>query len=190
MKEGRKKMTPIIIGALCILVGALMIIVAVQQKPADKIHQPKTSQTSSSHSSKGLTRNERNHLKLRNKLEHPYQKASAEDSQKCQAAIKDALNYLSSVEGLSKVEPSTDHHLGMTSGVNLTQLAMVVKANGYHFETVEVSKSDNKDVVQFIVTLTKSGEDNVYFAGNYNIAADQLAFSQFSGGSNLGGFYG
>ncbi|MFC2401368.1 MAG: hypothetical protein ACFNND_06835 [Streptococcus sobrinus] len=192
MKEGKqKKMTPIIIGALCIIVGALIIFVAVRQNPSDKAQHPKTSQSSSSGASmKGLTKNERNHLKLKNKLEHPYQKASAADSQKCQTAIKDAFSYLSSVDGLSNVKPTTEHHLGMTSGVNLTQLAMVIKANGYQFETVEVSKSDNHDVVQFICTLTKSGEDNVYFAGNYNIAADQLGFSQFNGGSHLGGTYG
>lgn len=191
--EGKQKkmLTPIIIGALCIIVGALIIIVAVRQKPSDKPHQARTSQTSSSDESmKGLTKNERNHLKLKNKLEHPYQKVSEDKAQKCQVAIKDAVDYISTAQNLSKVETSYDHHLSFTHGDQLSQLAMVIKVNGYQLSSVEVSKSDNKDVVQFICTFTKSGEDNFYYAGNFNLDVDQLQFSQHLGGSHLGGTYG
>lgn len=194
MKEGKRKMTPVLVGVICIIIGILIIFITIKQKPTDRTSSSsKTVQKSSSEiSKKGLTKDERNHLKLKNKLEHPYQKASFENTKKCQDAVRDAVNYISSVETLSKVESSYDHHLSMTKGSNLTQLAMIIKSNNYKLDaaTVEVSKSDYSDVVQFLCTFKKQGEDNFYYAGNYNINADQLQFSLYSGGSNLGGTYG
>ena len=70
-------------------------------------------------------------------------------------------------------------------------LAMVLLINDYEYQSskLEVMPSENEDVVQFLIVLTKDGEDNCYFVGNFNTTVNQIQLKSYVGG-NIGGTYG
>ena len=49
--------------------------------------------------------------------------------------------------------------------------------------------TESEDVIQFLVVLTKDGEENSYFIGNFNTTVQQIQLKAYVGG-NIGGTYG
>ena len=68
-------------------------------------------------------------------------------------------------------------------------MAILVNQYSYQSSKLEVTRSDNDDVVQFLIVLTKDGEDNCYFVGNFNTTVHQIQLKNYVGG-NIGGTFG
>ena len=125
------------------------------------------------------------------KLEHPYSESSEEKKQQVLKAFDEAIGDIKKSGHLSKVKGTLENHLSMSQAGMVQTLAMVLLVNDYEYQSskLEVMPSENEDVVQFLIVLTKDGEDNCYFVGNFNTTVNQIQLKAYVGG-NIGGTYG
>ena len=79
----------------------------------------------------------------------------------------------------------------MTQNAMVQTFAMALLTNQYDFqpEQLEVMPTESDDVIQFLIVLTKNGEENSYFVGNFNTTVQQIQLKAYVGG-NIGGTYG
>ena len=79
----------------------------------------------------------------------------------------------------------------MTPNAMIQTFAMAILTNQYDFQPkqLEVMPTESEDVIQFLVVLTKGGEENSYFIGNFNTTVQQIQLKAYVGG-NIGGTYG
>lgn len=164
------------------------------QKSTDK--PPKTEQVSNklkkdSTPPKEETADEKNYRTAKLKLEHPYSESSEEKKQQVLKAFDEAINDIKKAGHLSKVKGTLENHLSMSQAGMVQTFAMVLLVNDYEYQSskLEVMPSENEDVVQFLIVLTKQGEDNCYFVGNFNTTVNQIQLKAYVGG-NIGGTYG
>lgn len=182
-----------------IVVGLLLLFsgVLVQRNIAGN-HKPQktqTTQTSSSKSSSSQaepeTTDEKNYRTAKLKLEHPYTESSEEQKQQVAQSFDEAMTAIRQAGHLTEVKGTLDNHLSMSQESMIQTLAMALLVNQYSYQPsqLEVMKSDNDDVVQFLIVLTKVGEDNCYFVGNFNTTVNQIQLKNYVGG-NIGGTFG
>ncbi|MFS5675860.1 hypothetical protein V2V74_05560 [Streptococcus agalactiae] len=165
------------------------------QKSTDK--SPKTEQVSNepkkedSTPPKEETADEKNYRIAKLKLEHPYSESSEEKKQQVLKAFDEAIGDIKKSGHLSKVKGTLENHLSMSQSGIVQTFAMVLLVNDYEYQSskLEVMPSENEDVVQFLIVLTKQGEDNCYFVGNFNTTVNQIQLKAYVGG-NIGGTYG
>lgn len=137
------------------------------------------------------TADEKNYRTAKLKLEHPYSESSEEKKQQVLKAFDEAIGDIKKSGHLSKVKGTLENHLSMSQAGMVQTLAMVLLVNDYEYQSskLEVMPSENEDVVQFLIVLTKDGEDNCYFVGNFNTTVNQIQLKAYVGG-NIGGTYG
>lgn len=153
----------------------------VSNKPQKKNSEPPKEETV----------DEKNYRTAKLKLEHPYSESSEEQKQQVLKAFDEAINDIKKSGHLSKVKGTLENHLSMSQAGMVQTLAMVLLVNDYEYQSskLEVMPSENEDVVQFLIVLTKDGEDNCYFVGNFNTTVNQIQLKAYVGG-NVGGTYG
>ena len=137
------------------------------------------------------TADEKNYRTAKLKLEHPYTESSEEQKQQVAKAFEEAIKAIHQANHLTEVKGTLENHLSMSQDGMIQTLAMAILVNQYSYQSskLEVTRSDNDDVVQFLIVLTKDGEDNCYFVGNFNTTVHQIQLKNYVGG-NIGGTFG
>ncbi|WP_449456921.1 hypothetical protein [Streptococcus suis] len=194
MKEGIKRnMVYIIVVGL--LLGFAVFGIYNNLTRTSKEQKHSTEQTSSSSSEVAEiipeTTDEKNYRTAKLKLEHPYTEATEEQKAQVAQAFEEAVAYINQTQKVAEVKGTIENHLSMSQeGMNQT-LAMALLVNGYTYQSseLEVTPSNNDDVVQFLLVLKKEGEDNCYFIGNFNTTVHQIQLKSYIGG-NIGGTFG
>lgn len=182
----------IVVGLLLLFSGVLVYRNIVG---SHKPQKTQTTQTSSSKSSSSQaepeTTDEKNYRTAKLKLEHPYTESSEEQKQQVAQSFDEAMTAIRQAGHLTEVKGTLDNHLSMSQESMIQTLAMALLVNQYSYQSsqLEVMKSDNDDVVQFLIVLTKTGEDNCYFVGNFNTTVNQIQLKNYVGG-NIGGTFG
>ncbi len=198
MQKGLKEnMVFIIVVILLVCFALLGIFTFMNKQHKGNTKAPKTEQTSqsindsSSTTSAVETPDEKNYRKAKLKLERPYTAAPEGIKQVVVESFRIALASIHQVGNLSEVKSTYENHLSMTQEAMTQTFAMALLINNYTYQEtkLEVTQSDNEDVVQFLVTLTKNGEENCYFVGNFNTSVQQIQLKAYIGG-NIGGTFG
>jgi hypothetical protein len=142
-------------------------------------------------SSKEETVDEKNYRTAKLKLERPYTGATEADKKVVLKAFEEAVEDIKKTNVLSKVQGTIENHLSMTPNAMIQTFAMAILTNQYDFQPkqLEVMPTESEDVIQFLVVLTKGGEENSYFIGNFNTTVQQIQLKAYVGG-NIGGTYG
>ena len=142
-------------------------------------------------SSKEETVDEKNYRTAKLKLERPYTEATEADKKVVLKAFEEAVEDIKKTNVLSKVQGTIENHLSMTPNAMIQTFAMAILTNQYDFQPkqLEVMPTESDDVIQFLVVLTKNGEENSYFVGNFNTTVQQIQLKAYVGG-NIGGTYG
>ncbi|HEN0710089.1 TPA: hypothetical protein U3Q91_000080 [Streptococcus agalactiae] len=194
MKEWMKEnmIYVIVIGLLLFFSG----VVIYRNITNTKIQEPRSEQAnsleqSSSSREEPETTDERNYRTAKLKLEHPFTESSPQQKEQVAKAFDVAVNDIKKVGHLSKINGTLENHLSMSQDGMVKTLAMALLVNKYQYQVsqLEVTKSENGDVVQFLIVLTKTGEDNCYFVGNFNTTVNQIQLKAYVGG-NIGGTFG
>lgn len=194
LKRIKEHMVFIIAAALLLTFAG---VGAYQQftKPKTK-ESPKTEQKAPEKSEKASptdeeTADEKNYRTAKLKLEHPYSSATEEETKAVALAFDEAVGAIQKAETLSKVKGAIENHLSMSDDAMIQTFAMALLVNHYTYQRtkLEVTPSDNGDVVQFLVVLTKDNEENCYFVGNFNTTVNQIQLKVYVGG-NIGATFG
>ena len=147
--------------------------------------------TQNESSSKEETADEKNYRTAKLKLERPYAEARSEDKKEVLKAFEEAVADIKKTKFLPNVKGTIENHLSMTQNAMVQTFAMAILTNQYDFqpEQLEVMPTESDDVIQFLIVLTKNGEENSYFVGNFNTTVQQIQLKAYVGG-NIGGTYG
>ncbi|HEM3647508.1 TPA: hypothetical protein U1C40_000086 [Streptococcus suis] len=137
------------------------------------------------------TADEKNYRTAKLKLERPYASAPAEQQAQVAQAMDKAITAIQSAPSLSEMNGTIENHLSMSQEAMVQTLAMAIRVNQYQYQSsqLEVSPSENEDVVQFLMVLTKEGEENCYMVGNFNTTVRQIQLKAYVGGI-IGGTFG
>ncbi|MBW7797157.1 hypothetical protein StDouc24_00770 [Streptococcus thermophilus] len=182
-----------------IVVGLLLLFSGVaiyKNYTNNKVDTPQTKQTKpsdpeSTQTVEPETVDERNYRTAKLKLEHPYTESSEEQKQKVAKSFDEAINSIKEAKHLTEVKGTIENHLSMSQDGMVQTLAMAILVNEYSYQAskLEVTPSENDDVIQFLIVLTKEGEENCYFVGNFNTTVQQIQLITYIGG-NIGGTFG
>lgn len=184
----------IVVGILLILAG-IGIVSSFRPSQQTKIEEPAqvsslgTAQNESS--SQEETTDEKHYRTAKLKLERPYAEGTLEDKKEVLKAFEDAVADIKKTKFLPNVKGTIENHLSMTQNAMVQTFAMAILTNQYDFqpEQLEVMPTESDDVIQFLIVLTKNGEENSYFVGNFNTTVQQIQLKAYVGG-NIGGTYG
>ncbi|HEM5282145.1 TPA: hypothetical protein U1333_001549 [Streptococcus suis] len=137
------------------------------------------------------TADEKNYRTAKLKLEHPYTESNEEVKEQVAQAFEEVVRMISQASHLTEVKGTIENHLSMSQDAMVQTLAMAFLVNEYSYQPsqLEVTKSESEDVVQFLIVLTKDGEDNCYFVGNFNTTVNQIQLKNYVGG-NIGRTFG
>ena len=184
-----------------IVVGILLVFAGIgivssfrpsQQTKIEEAAQVSSSGTTKNEpSSKEETADEKNYRIAKLKLERPYAEASSEDKKEVLKAFEEAVADIKKTNFLPNVKGTIENHLSMTQNAMVQTFAMALLTNQYDFQPkqLEVMPTESDDVIQFLIVLTKNGEENSYFVGNFNTTVQQIQLKAYVGG-NIGGTYG
>ncbi|HEU6349540.1 hypothetical protein [Streptococcus sp. OH4692_COT-348] len=184
----------IVVGILLVLagIGIVSSFRPSQQTKIEEAAQVSSSGTTQNEpSSKEETADEKNYRTAKLKLERPYAEASSEDKKEVLKAFEEAVADIKKTNFLPNVKGTIENHLSMTQNAMVQTFAMAILTNQYDFQPkqLEVMPTESEDVIQFLVVLTKGGEENSYFIGNFNTTVQQIQLKAYIGG-NIGGTYG
>lgn len=182
----------IVVGLLLIFSGFAVYRNLTSSNPQEsKSEQSNPSVDDAASQATPETVDEKNYRTAKLKLEHPYTEGSEEHKQQVLKAFDEAINAIKKAEHLSNVSGTLENHLSMSQNGMVQTFAMALLVNQYEYQSskLEVMPSENEDVVQFLIVLTKKGEDNCYFVGNFNTTVNQIQLKAYVGG-NIGGTFG
>ncbi|HFU6794061.1 TPA: hypothetical protein ACGN6E_002066 [Streptococcus agalactiae] len=186
---------------IMVIVIVLLLVFAgfgIFSKFKESTHKPprtervsENTKNKDSSSDKEETADEKNYRTAKLKLEHPYTESSEEQKQQVFKAFDEAINDIKKAGHLSKVKGTIENHLSMSQSGMVSTFVMALLVNEYDYQSskLEVMPSENEDVVQFLIVLTKPGKDNCYFVGNFNTTVNQIQLKAYVGG-NIGGTFG
>ncbi|KXT83183.1 hypothetical protein STRDD11_01645 [Streptococcus sp. DD11] len=190
-RKKRRLMTALVCLGL-LLLTAIFITAFLNRQAKKKEKKPEISQTTSSESSvvssysqSEQTPNKKNYRQARATLERPESLVSEDKKNKVAEALKIAVEDIKKHPNTADVSGTMDNHLSSTSSPMVLTFAMALNLAGYRLEDsqTEVFKSYSDDVLQFICVLSKDGEENSYFVGNYNDYTAQLQIASYHGGN-------
>ncbi|MFD3059898.1 hypothetical protein ACFKKE_07125 [Streptococcus agalactiae] len=182
----------IVVGLLLIFSGFAVYRNLTSSNPQEsKSEQTNPSVDDAASQATPETVDEKNYRTAKLKLEHPYTEGSEEHKQQVLKAFDEAINAIKKAEHLSNVSGTLENHLSISQNGMVQTFAMALLVNQYEYQSskLEVMPSENEDVVQFLIVLTKKGEDNCYFVGNFNTTVNQIQLKAYVGG-NIGGTFG
>ena len=184
-----------------IVVSILLVIAGIgvvsSFRSSQQLQTEETAQMTSSSSvqkepsSKEETVDEKNYRTAKLKLERPYTEVTEADKKVVLKAFEEAVADIKKTNFLPNVKGTIENHLSMTQNAMVQTFAMALLTNQYDFQPkqLEVMPTESDDVIQFLVVLTKNGEENSYFVGNFNTTVQQIQLKAYVGG-NIGGTYG
>ncbi|MGX9845611.1 hypothetical protein ACR3IL_10045 [Streptococcus iniae] len=194
MKEWMKEnmIYVIVVGLLLIFSGTAIYRNVASKKPQEpKSEQTRSSEANSSSQLAPESIDEKNYRTAKLKLEHPYSNSDESQRQQVAKAFDEAIKMISQANHLTEVKGTLDNHFSMSQDGMTQTLAMAILVNNYNYDSsqLEVTKSENDDVVQFLIVLKKAGQDNCYFVGNFNTTVNQIQLKSYVGGA-IGGSFG
>lgn len=177
----------VIIGLLVLLVGLIILSVRSchrneqSRSPSsstDTVTQQSTKKKSSTSESEGLSAQD----EATETLEKSDEPLDDEATQKVNASLTVAFEYLTQVNNQSNVQVTYKDKLSITSQSMAQTVVTMLKA-GYQLDssTLKVYASDSENVYQFTVDLTKEGAENLTLAGNYVTGTEQLEIASLHG---------
>lgn len=187
-----------IIGILTVLVITISVAAAIIIKNNNKKEAiPKASSSSSKvikeSSSSEETKDARDpeYYKALATLEKSDTKATDEETKTTMDIFTKIQKAVEKEENAGMVEGTFDNHLSMTDNPMTQSFAMALIINKYKVDVdhIEVYKSLNSDVVQFVCPLIADGKETSYWAGNLNVLAEQVQLVSYHGGE-IGGTFG
>ena len=190
MNRKRKRLLVGTLITLVLIIGgvvAYQILKPREQQPSittkSSSSSSSTTDSSSTEESSELSTNEKNYRQARASLEKSNEKTD-DHKDDIISAINTAQEAMKNTENVSEVTGNFDNKMMFTPSAVAQTFGMFIKMSGYTVDTnqVEIFKSKNSDVLQFICVLTKEGENNSYWTGNFNIQALQLGFVRYYGG--------
>lgn len=181
-----------VVGLLLVFSGIGVYQRFVSKAPQEPKSEQRLSQAPSSEPTPASeTTDEKNYRIAKLKLEHPYTEGSVGEKQAVAQSFEEAIRSIEEASELSVVKGTVENHLSMSQDGMTQTLAIAILVNQYRYQAskLEVTKSENEDVVQFLIVLTKEGEDNCYFVGNFNTTVHQIQLKSYIGG-NIGATFG
>ena len=177
----------VVIGLLVFLVGLIMLFVRSchrnehLQSPSsrtDTIIQQSSKKKSSTSESEVLSAQDEATQTLE-KSDEPLGKV---ETQKVNASLTVAFDYLTQVNNQSDVQVTYKDKLSVTSQAMAQTVVTMLKAvYQLDIRTLKVYASDSENVYQFTVDLIKDGAENLSLAGNYVIGTEQLEIASLHG---------
>ena len=190
MNRKRKRLLVGTLITLVLIIGgvvAYQILKPREQQPSittkSSSSSSSTTDSSSTEESSELSTNEKNYRQALASLEKSNEKTD-DHKDDIISAINTAQEAMKNTENVSEVTGNFDNKMMFTPSAVAQTFGMFIKMSGYTVDTnqVEIFKSKNSYVLQFICVLTKEGENNSYWTGNFNIQALQLGFVRYYGG--------
>lgn len=194
MKEWMKEnmIFVMVVGLLLLFSGLAVYRNVTSNKPKNsQTEYTRPSESKSSSVAETETADEKNYRTAKLKLEHPYTESSEEQKQQVATAFEETIKVIHQANHLTEVRGTLENHLSMSQDGMIQSFAMALLVNQYSYQPykLEVTPSENDDVVQFLIVLTKEGEDSCYFVGNFNTTVNQIQLKSYVGG-NIGGTFG
>ena len=177
----------VVIGLLVLLVGLIILSVRSCHRneqsrspssSADTVKQQSIKKKSSTSESEVLSAQD----EATETLEKADEPLDDEATQKVNASLTVAFDYLTQVNNQSDVQVTYKDKLSVTSQAMAQTVVTMLKA-GYQLDisTLKVYASDSENVYQFTVDLTKEGTENLTLAGNYVTGTEQLGIASLHG---------
>lgn len=178
----------VVIGLLVLLVGLIILSVrschrneqsrSPSSNTTDTVTQQSTKKKSSTSESEVLSAQD----EATQTLEKADEPLGEEETQRVNASLTIAFDYLTQVNSQSDVQVTYKDKLSVTSQAMAQTVVTMLKA-GYQLDisTLKVYASDSENVYQFTVDLTKDGAENLSLAGNYVTGTQQLEIASLHG---------
>lgn len=177
----------VVIGLLVLLVGLIILSVRSchrneqSRSPSsstDTVTQQSTKKKSSTSQSETISAQD----EATETLEKADEPLGEEETQRVNASLTVAFDYLTQVNNQSDVQVTYKDKLSVTSQSMAQTVVTMLKA-GYQLDssTLKVYASDSENVYQFTVDLTKDGTENLVLAGNYVTGTEQLEIASLHG---------
>ena len=178
----------VIIGLLVLLVGLIILSIRSCHRNEQSRSPSESTSTVTQQSSKenSSTTSESEVLSAQDEATETLEKADEplddEATQKVNASLTVAFDYLTQVNNQSDVQVTYKDKLSVTSQAMAQTVVTMLKA-GYQLDisTLKVYASDSENVYQFTVDLTKEGTENLTLAGNYVTGTEQLGIASLHG---------
>ena len=178
----------VVIGLLVLLVGLIILSVrschrneqsrSPSSNTTDTVTQQSSKKKSSTSESEVLSAQD----EATQTLEKADEPLGEEETQRVNASLMVAFDYLTQINNQSDVQVTYKDKLSVTSQAMAQTVVTMLKA-GYQLDisTLKVYASDSENVYQFTVDLVKEGTENLTLAGNYVTGTQQLEIASLHG---------
>lgn len=177
----------VVIGLLVLLVGLIILSVrSCHRNEQSRSPSSNTTDTVTQSTKKKSSTSESEVLSAQDEATQTLEKADEplgeEETQRVNASLTIAFDYLTQVNSQSDVQVTYKDKLSVTSQAMAQTVVTMLKA-GYQLDisTLKVYASDSENVYQFTVDLTKDGAENLSLAGNYVTGTQQLEIASLHG---------
>lgn len=185
------KLKILLIVVLSVIIGSAIAIVVIQNISKENPEQEQVQQTTKEEKKVPtetqervvITNDDRSHNEALSSIEMPGHKVEPSLEKEVKEAFKVVIKECKTAN-IVEIDYSIEKHLKMAKQDMIMAFAVSFQQNGYdvNVDDIEVYESSVSDVVQFIVKSTKSGEDSIFWTGNYNTIAHQVSISHYYGG--------
>lgn len=177
----------VVIGLLVLLVGLIILSVrSCHRSEQSRSPSSSTDTVTQQSSKKKSSTSESEVLSAQDEATQTLEKADEplgeEETQRVNASLTIAFDYLTQVNSQSDVQVTYKDKLSVTSQAMAQTVVTMLKA-GYQLDisTLKVYASNSENVYQFTVDLVKEGTENLTLAGNYVTGTQQLEIASLHG---------
>lgn len=179
-----KKKVVVLALIACLLVGGGAYILTIPKENSINYSLEKANSTTSKSKKDTETSSSNSKTSREEALDTLETQTKVSDSEKSEVsdALDEGFKVLNTTEIGSDVKNDYSSHLGNSTQEMLKITVLALKA-GYIYDnnSLEVYKSDNSGVVQFVFEMKKDGEENISFAGNYVQSTRQIEIANQHG---------
>lgn len=179
-----KKKVVVLALIACLLVGGGAYILTIPKENSINYSLEKANSTTSKSKKDTETSSSNSKTSREEALDTLETQTKVSDSEKSEVsdALDEGFKILNTTEIGSDVKNDYSSHLGNSTQEMLKITVLALKA-GYIYDnnSLEVYKSDNSGVVQFVFEMKKDGAENISFAGNYVQSTRQIEIANQHG---------
>lgn len=179
-----KKKVVVLALIACLLVGGGAYILTIPKENSINYSLEKANSTTSKSKKDTETSSSNSKTSREEALDTLETQTKVSDSEKSEVsdALDEGFKVLNTTEIGSDIKNDYSSHLGNSTQEMLKITVLALKA-GYIYDnnSLEVYKSDNSGVVQFVFEMKKDGEENISFAGNYVQSTRQIEIANQHG---------
>lgn len=179
-----KKKVVVLALIACLLVGGGAYILTIPKENSINYSLEKANSTTSKSKKDTETSSSNSKTSREEALDTLETQTKVSDSEKSEVsdALDEGFKVLNTTEIGSDIKNDYSSHLGNSTQEMLKITVLALKA-GYIYDnnSLEVYRSDNSGVVQFVFEMKKDGEENISFAGNYVQSTRQIEIANQHG---------